>query len=61
MSKLAKSSTVKIREICHQYPNEFGANSSGDLRCNFCDVLVKCGKNILWRVAEKVSFTELNW
>jgi len=45
MPKQAKSLTAKIREISHQYPNEFGAAPSGDLRCNFYDVLVKCDKN----------------
>jgi len=32
MPKQAKSSTAKVREICHQYPNEFGAIPSGDLQ-----------------------------
>jgi len=46
MPKQAKSSTVKVRENkpLISYPNEFGATPSGDLRCNFCDVLIKCDK-----------------
>ena len=61
MPKQAKSSTAKVREICRQYPNEFEATPAGDLRCKFCDVLVKCDKKILLRVTEKVSFTMVNW
>ena len=60
MSKQAKSFAAKVREICHQYPNEFGASPAGN-RCNFCDILVKCDKKkFLWRVAEKVSITKLD-
>ena len=44
MPKQAKSSKAKVREICRQYPNEFGATPAGDLRCNFYNVLVKCDK-----------------
>ena len=44
MSKQTKSSTVKVRQICPEYPDEFSATPAGDLRCNVCDVLVKCGK-----------------
>ena len=44
MSKQAKSSTAKVRQICHKYPDEFSATPASDLRCNLCDVLVKCDK-----------------
>ena len=44
MPKQAKSSTAKVRQICHEYPDEFSATPGRDLRCNICDVLVKCDK-----------------
>ena len=44
MPKQAKSSTAKVRQICQEYPDEFSATPARDLRCNFCDVLVKCDK-----------------
>ena len=44
MPKQAKSSTPKVTKICRQYPNEFGETPAGDLRCNFCDVIVKRDK-----------------
>ena len=44
MSKQAKSSTAKVRQICQEYPHEFSATPARDLRCNLCDVLVKCDK-----------------
>ena len=44
MLKQAKSSTAKVRQICQEYPDEFSATPAHDLRCNFCDVLVKCDK-----------------
>ena len=44
MPKQAKSTTAKIREIWRQYLKEFGETPAGDLRCNFCDLLVKCEK-----------------
>ena len=44
MPKQAKSSTTKVRQNCHKYPNEFLATLAGELRCNLCDVLVKCDK-----------------
>ena len=53
MPQQAKSSTAKVREICRQYPDEFGKTPAGDLRGNFCDVLVKCDKKILWREYRK--------
>ena len=43
--KQAKSTSAKVREIYRQYTNEFGKTPTGDLRCNVCDVLVKCDKN----------------
>ena len=44
MSKQAKSSMAKVRQICQEYPNEFLATPAGDLRCNLCDVLLKYDK-----------------
>ena len=44
MPKQAKSSTAKVRQICQEYPDEFSATPARDLRCNFCDVLLKCDK-----------------
>ena len=44
MPKQAKSSTLKVRQICQEYPNEFLATPDGDMRCNLCDMLVKCDK-----------------
>ena len=44
MPKQAKSSTVKVRQICREYPDEFSATLVRNLRCNLCDVLVKCDK-----------------
>ena len=44
MPKQAKSSIAKVRQTCHEYPDEFSATPAGDLRCNLCDVLVKCDK-----------------
>ena len=44
MSKQANSSTAKVRQICQEYPDGFSATPSGDLRCNLCDMLVKCDK-----------------
>ena len=44
MPKQAKSSTAKVRQICQEYPDEFLATPARDLRCNLCDVLVKCDK-----------------
>ena len=44
MHKQAKSSTAKVRQICQEYPDEFLATPARDLRCNLCDVLVKCDK-----------------
>ena len=44
MPKQAKSSTAKIRQICQVYPDEFSATPARDLRCNLCDMVVKCDK-----------------
>ena len=44
MPKQAKSSTAKVRRIFPEYPDEFSATPARDLRCNLCDVLVKCDK-----------------
>ena len=44
MPKQPKSSTAKVTKISSEYPNEFLATPVGDLRCNLCDVLVKCDK-----------------
>ena len=41
---LAKSSTAKVRQICQEYLDEFSTTPARDLRCNLCDVLVKCDK-----------------
>ena len=42
--KQPKSSTPKVRHICSEYPDEFLETPVGYLRCNLCDVLVKCDK-----------------
>ena len=44
MSKQVKFSAAKVRQFCRKYPDEFPATPAGDLRCNFCDVLVKRDK-----------------
>ena len=44
MPKQAKSSIAKVRQACKEYPVEFSATPASDLRCNLCDVLVKCVK-----------------
>ena len=44
MPKQAKSSIVKVRQTCQEYLDEFLVTPAGDLRCNLCDVLVKCDK-----------------
>ena len=44
MPKQAKSSTAKVRQICQEYLDEFSATPARDLRCNLCEVLVKCDK-----------------
>ena len=43
MPKQAKS-TKKVGQICQEYPNEFAATPAGDMRCNLCEVSVKCDK-----------------
>ena len=59
MIKQAKSSTAKVREICRQYPNEFEATPAGDLRCKFCDVLVKCDKKFFAESHRKIKKTPI--
>ena len=44
MPKQAKSSSAKVRQICRDFSDEFNATPGGDLRCNFCEVIVKCDK-----------------
>ena len=60
LDKNVVTSKLKVREICHQYLNKLEKSPVGDLQCNACDVLVKCGKNVLRRTIKKVSFTKLN-
>ena len=61
MPKQLKSSTAKVRQICSEYLDEFLATPVVDLRCNFCDVLVKCDKKFFVESLEKVSSTKINW
>ena len=44
LPKQVNSSTAKVRQICQEYADEFSAIPDCDLRCNLCDVLVKCDK-----------------
>ena len=44
MPKQAKFSTAKVRQICQEYPDEFSATPARELRCNLCDMLIKCDK-----------------
>ena len=44
MAKQAKPTTAKVRQICQECPDEFSATPARDLRCNLCDVVVKCDK-----------------
>ena len=53
MPKQAKSSSVKIRQIFQEYPDEFSATPARDLRCNLCDVLVKCDKKLFVETHQK--------
>ena len=46
MTKQAKSSTAKVRQICQEYPDEFSTTPANHLRCNLCDMLVKCDKKL---------------
>ena len=34
----------KLGKFCQEYPDEFSATPACDLRCNLCDLLVKCDK-----------------
>ena len=53
MPKQAKFSTAKVRQTCQEYPDEFSATPAGDLRCNLCDVLVKCDKKFFVEIHQK--------
>ena len=53
MSKQANSSKAKVRQICQEYPDEFLQTPVGDLRCNLCDVLVKCDKKFFVKSQKK--------
>ena len=45
MPKQAKSFAAKVRQIRQEYLDKVSATSAGNLRCNFCNVLlVKCDK-----------------
>ena len=46
MPKQSKSSPAKVRQSCQEYLDEFLASPARDLRCNLCDVLVKCDKKL---------------
>ena len=59
MPKQAKSSTAKVRQICQEYPDEFSATPARDLRCNLCDVLVKCDKKFFVESHRKSKQTVL--
>ena len=61
MPKQAKSSTAKVRQICQEYPDEFSATPARDLRCNLCDVLVKCDKKSFVESHEKSKQHQKNW
>ena len=52
MPKQAKSSSVKVRQICQECQDEFSTTPAGDLRCNLCGALVKCDKKF---------FVESHW
>ena len=58
MVKQVHTKTRKVRNICCQ--NKFEATPAGDMQCIFRDVSVKCDKNFLRSVAEKVSFANPN-
>ena len=61
MPKQAKSSTAKVRQICQQYPDEFSATPARDLRCNLCDVLVKCDKKFFVESHRKSKQHQRKW
>ena len=54
MPEQARSTTAKVRKLCRQYLNEFGETPAGDLRCNFCDVLVKCVAQLASQKAKNI-------
>ena len=55
MPKQAKSSKAKVKQICQEYPDEFLSTLAGDLRCNLCNVLVKCEKKFFCEKPEKAT------
>ena len=61
MTKQAKYSTAKVKQIYKEYPIEFSATPVGDLRCNVCVVLVKCHKKFFVESRQKISNAEENW
>ena len=44
MPKQAKSILSKLGKICRKFNNEFSATPGGELRCDLCEVIVKCEK-----------------
>ena len=44
MRAVIEKEIAKVRQTCQEFPDEFSATPAGDLRCNPCDVLVKCDK-----------------
>ena len=53
MPKQTKSSIAEVRQTCQEYPDEFSVTPAGDLRCNLCDVLVKCHKKFFVEIHRK--------
>ena len=44
-----------FRQTCQEYPHEFSATPVSDLRCNLCDVLVKCDKKFFVESHRKIN------
>ena len=61
MPKQAKSSIAKVRQTCQEHPDEFSATPAGDLRCNLCDMLVKCDKKFFVESHRKSKQHQGNW
>ena len=61
MPKQVKSSTAKVRQICHIYPDEFLATSAGDLQCHLSNVRVKCDKKFFVESHQKSKQHQKNW
>ena len=55
MPKQAKSILSKVGKICREFNNEFSATPGGELRCNLCEVIVKCEKNISSKAIGRAS------